>query len=329
MSFITNIFGWKFDDETKIPSDSCIYVMAHSSYWDIFVGWLFTFYPSLKNLHFIVKPQFQELWYWPIRSQMKFIYASRLEDKGTGTIEKIFTQYKNIRSSSNNPVQIILSPKGTIQNKEWRSGYYYLAKMANLKIYPMIVNYSTRTIKIGEPVDPSIVSLEDAKENLQKQLGTASILNMKNAEYTITDTSTCPYESLFPFDFCALSLLPMIPYIIGLMQQGYIIQTLLATALFVVAWKYHLDYEGTLTNNTDLYQKLEANLAIITMANHVLYYIFINGRLPSIFILCSVIGLFFYLNAIPRGFKQKREKYVVFHSIYHILSIIAAFSLLN
>jgi hypothetical protein len=40
-----------------------------------------------------------------------------------------------------------------------------------------------------------------------------------------------------------------------------------------------------------------------------------------------MIGIFFYKNAVPRGITPKRGKYVIFHSIYHILLGIAGYSL--
>ena len=319
------IFGWNSIDPNTIPSEPCMFVVSHSSYWDLFVVWLFSYIPEFKNLYSITKPQLQEWWYWPLRAQMNFIYAPRLEDRGTGSIEKLLAQFQAIRAT---PKYILLSPKGTIQNRPWRSGYYYLAKAAGLKIYPLIINYSTRTITVGEPVDPVTISLEDATKNLQTQLGKARVLNLENAEYEITDCSGCPYECLFSFDLCCLSLLSFIPYIVGLIMGGYTLQLALTVACVTVAWKYHLDYEGTRSADPRTYQRIEANLAIVTMVNHTGYYLYMYRRLPSIFVLCFFIGIFFYLNSIPRGFGHQRGKYVVFHSFYHILTAIAAFSLL-
>lgn len=328
MPLVNQVFGWNDIDPNTIPSEPCMFLVSHSSYWDIFVVWLFSFTPGCRNLHSIAKPQLQDWWYWPIRSQMKFIYAPRLEERGTGSVDKLLRQFQALQSTPENPKQILLSPKGTIQNRPWRSGYYHLAKAAGLKIYPLILNYSLRTVVIGDPVNPQIVALEDATKQLQTQLGKVRVLNPENAEYEITDCSGCPYECLFPFDLCCLSLLSFIPYTIGLILGGYTLQLGLTIACLVVAWKYHLDYEGARSSNPLTYQRIEANLAIVTMVNHAAYYLYIHRTLPSIFVLCFFIGIFFYLNSIPRGLGHRRGKYVVFHSFYHILTAIAALSLL-
>lgn len=322
---MNSVFGWSDIDPTTIPSEPSMFLVSHSSYWDILVVWLFSFTPGFRNVYSIAKPQFREWYYWPVRSQMNFIYAPRLEERGTGSIDVIYSQFEAIQETSKH---ILLSPKGTIQKRPWRSGYYYLAKKAGLKIYPLLINYSYRTISIGDPVDPTRVELQEATESLQKQLGTLRVIAMENAEYEIHDPSACPYECLFSFDLCCVSLLSFIPYTIGLLFQGYTVQLGLTVASVVVAWKYHLDYEGTRSSNPRLYQRVEANLAIATMVNHAAYYLYVHRTLPHIFFLCFFIGIFFYLNSIPRGFGSQRGKYVIFHSFYHIITAIAAFSLL-
>jgi hypothetical protein len=328
MPLINKLFGWQDIDSATIPSMPAVFLVSHSSYWDIFVVWLFSFTPGFKNLHSIAKPQFRAWYYWPIRSQMRFLYASRVEDKGAGTTQSLLHQFETLPSTAANPKHILLSPKGTTQNKPWRSGYYYFAKGAEMKIYPLILNYSTRIITIGTPIDPAATQLEDATAALQQQLGQTRVINLEAAEYPIHDPHGCPYESMFPFDMCCVSLLTFIPYWIALLQQGFYSQAALTLACVTTAWKYHLDHEGSHSANPAAYQRIEANLAIVTMAHHLAHHVWLRGSLPSIFLLTFAIGGFYYLNSIPRGFLPRRGKYVVYHSFYHMMVAIAAFSLL-
>lgn len=328
MPLINQLLGWQDIDPRALPSTPAVVLVSHSSYWDIFVVWLFSFTPGFKNLHSIAKPQFRAWYYWPIRCQMRFLYASRLEDKGAGTTHTLLQQFESLPSTAANPKHILLSPKGTTQNKPWRSGYYYFAKGAGLKIYPLILDYSTRTITLGTPIDPATTQLEDATAALQQQLGQVRVINPENAEYPIHDPHGCPYESMFPFDMCCVSLLTFIPYWIALLQQGFYSQAALTLACVATAWKYHLDHEGSHSPNPAAYQRIEANLAIATMVHHVAHTLWSRGSLPPIFLLSFCIGGFYYLNSIPRGTRSRRGKYVVYHSFYHIMVAIAAYSLL-
>ena len=51
---------------------------------------------------------------------------------------------------------LLLSPEGTRQKVDrWRTGFYYIAVQAEVPILPVALDYSTRSILIGEPIDPS------------------------------------------------------------------------------------------------------------------------------------------------------------------------------
>ena len=327
MPLVNRLFGWQDIEPSSFPTEPVMFVISHSSYWDIFLLLIFSYTPQFKNLYSIGKPQFRNWYYWPLRTMVKFMYASRLEDRGSGTTRALLNEFESIPPSSV-PKYVVLSPKGTTSNKPWRSGYYYFAKEARLKIHPLIIDYSSRTVVIGDPVNPAVTSLLDATTELQTKLGSVRVINMENAEYPIRDHCGCPYESMFPFDMCCVSLLTFLPYWVGLLYQGFYSQATLTFACISVAWKYHMDYEGTYSRYTALYQQAEANLAITTMTHHIAYTIWMKGSLPPIFILSTVFGGFYYINSIPRGSMPKRGKYVVYHSVYHVLAAIAAFSLL-
>jgi predicted membrane channel-forming protein YqfA (hemolysin III family) len=75
------------------------------------------------------------------------------------------------------------------------------------------------------------------------------------------------------------------------------------------------------------FQKIEGQLAKICIISHIIENIYKYRRLDPLFYMSFIIGIFFYKNAIPRGINPKRGKYVLFHSIYHILVGIAGYSL--
>ncbi len=51
---------------------------------------------------------------------------------------------------------LLLSPEGTRKKVDrWRTGFYYIAVQAEVPILPVALDYSTRSILIGEPIYPS------------------------------------------------------------------------------------------------------------------------------------------------------------------------------
>ena len=47
----------------------------------------------------------------------------------------------------------LISPKGSILKKDWKSGYYYISKQINVPIIAVGLDYEQKTIYIGKPID--------------------------------------------------------------------------------------------------------------------------------------------------------------------------------
>lgn len=338
MTIVNRFFGWK--DCHESPTEPCVLVIGHSSYWDIFVIMIYLYSRCFKNIYCIVQPKLSQWYYKPITYLVNVIIAPPIEKKNNNTTSKIVESFLTKPSTKESPRMLLISPKGTCNKREWRSGYYYMAKQLNYKIYPAFIDFSNREIRFGVPVNPENISLEDATINLQQQLGKLRLLNMECAEYPI-DSCTCPYESILPFDFCCVSLLTFIPYLIGLLNIGMYYQFFITLSGVSFAWKYHLDKEGTDHNSIIFrliekvtehpikrYQQIESYLAQLCIYSHVLYNVFVYNYLSKQFLFSLSIGLFMYLNSAPRGHSNQRGKYAIFHSFYHIMVATCAFSLL-
>jgi hypothetical protein len=257
------------------------------------------------------------------------IFAPPLEKRNNNSVEQISKMIETLPEDAINRRFVALSPKGTTRKKEWRTGYYYIAKRLNVRIHPVFFDFTHRRIEFGTPIDPSQVTCEEATMNLQKQLGQFCVIHMENAEYDIHDSTGCPYESMFPFDMCCVSLLSFIPYLLITYMKSLYLQFGLVLITISYAWVYHLTYEGTIfePQKAAFIQKTEAYLACTAIISQIIHTIYYNGTLPPIFILLTMFGLFFYMNSIPRGLTRCRNKYVVYHSMYHILCGCAAYSL--
>lgn len=327
MTILNRLFGW--NDLDGIPKEPSILVIGHSSLWDIFVLMMYIWTPGFRNVHTIVKPGLAAWYYKPLVYMCNLIFAPPLESKNNNSVEQISKLIESLPNNDKNERFIVISPKGTIQKKEWRTGYYYIAKRLNMRIYPVFFDFTHRRLEFGKPIDPSQLTCEEATANLQKQLGQFRVIHMENAEYDIHDPKGCPYESILPFDMCCVSLLAFIPYFILTYMKSLYFQFVFAFITICYAWVYHLAYEGNIfqAKQAAFIQKTEsylAHTAIISQIMHTLYY---TGTLPFTFLVIMSISLFFYTNSIPRGFSLRRNKYALYHSVYHLLIGCAAYSL--
>lgn len=295
------VFGWK---DINLPSESSVCVFGHSSYWDIFILWLY----SCKNIYAVAKPQVQN---YPFLSRLNLLYASKLEEKGGGSTRKLVEQFNKLKEITS--TLLFISPKGTIQKNVWRSGYYWIAKESNVKIVPAFIDFSNRKIEFGIPIDPQKHSLENCNRYLQEQLGRFRVLNMENAEYNINDKKGCPYESLLPFDMCSVSLLAFVPYILCVLSKGWSIQIILSTMLFIVAMQYHLDHEG-LYCSTDIkkYQKLELILSLITISSQICHSLYYKIHFTKLFYLSAFLHQYVFFWQFQEDNRRDQEDILYF-----------------
>ncbi len=327
------IFGWEY--KNNYPKENFICVFGHTSYFDMLIMLCSYMYYQV-NLYIICNPGIMAWYYKPLRALLNIIVAPCNNKKNNNMTEVIANDFdvacKNSNKKNNYYNVLVISPKGTIGNKPWRSGYYFIAKNLGLRIFPLLYNTSTKIMELGEPVDPKTMSLTECTENLQMQLGKHNLVNNKNAEYELT-CKDCQYEAFFCFDFCCVSLLSFLPYLCVLFYEGSYYMFFSGLSAVLVSWKYHMDKEGIVYAKNDLdflkkYRKIETYYCGSMIGSHILYFYFTSG-LSMVFFLLLTMGLFFYYMSTPRGNDLVRGKYVISHSFYHILMGIAAFSMLG
>jgi hypothetical protein len=68
-------------------------------------------------------------------------------------------------------------------------------------------------------------------------------------------------------------------------------------------------------------------MAKISIFSQIIYNFYKFGYLPNMFYILFFTGLFFYFNAIPRGFSKERGRYAIFHPLHHIFLALSAYEL--
>lgn len=146
--------GWEFHGEW--PSrlkKAVIIVVPHTSWHDFYLGLLVRRILGV-DIKFLAK---KELFKPPFGWYFKWMGGTALDrtpgQKKVEAIAGIFDQKEDFR--------LALSPEGTRKKvAEWKTGFYYIAKAANVPIVMVAFDYGRKSVKISRPLYPT-----DDKEN--------------------------------------------------------------------------------------------------------------------------------------------------------------------
>lgn len=164
-SFILYIMGWNIPDSLfleKINEEKrCVCIFPHTSNFDFIIMSLYGLIGEgfIYNSYVIIKPQlFNNFGF--ILKHLKFLKATPLEESNKG-----FVKYAVERIKNDKKALVFISPEGKRDKSPWRSGYYYIAKELNCKIYIIGLDYEKKELVISQ--DYKII--ED-RETLQNNL---------------------------------------------------------------------------------------------------------------------------------------------------------------
>lgn len=153
---ILKAFHWSLDISNNIPDKCIICVAPHTSNWDFIIGLLA--YKALgRKANFLMK----ESWFFfPINFLFKSLGGIPVPAiKGSGLTEVIVNMFR-CRKYMN----LAVTPEGTRSpNPNWRKGFLYIAKEADVPIYLGVIDYSQRKVTINE-------SLKTNSENIYRDL---------------------------------------------------------------------------------------------------------------------------------------------------------------
>jgi len=140
------LLGWKLEGElSEIPK--CVIVVAPHTHWlDLFLGFLIRAVVK-KEINFIGKASlFKPPIGWLLR-WMGGAPITRSENKNqVQQISEIFEKKKVFR--------LAVAPEGTRKKVDtWKTGFYYIARAANVPVVKVAFDFGKKTIKIADPVE--------------------------------------------------------------------------------------------------------------------------------------------------------------------------------
>ena len=152
-SAVLKLMGWKVVGPFPDLPKAVVIAAPHTSNWDFIVGIAAKFALQL-HIHWLGK---HTLFRKPFGPYFRWLGGTPIErSTSKGVVDQVVEAFKNQQQ-----FLLGLSPEGTRKKVDrWKSGFYHMAKGAEVPIVPIAFDYSRKEIVIGEPLFPS-----DSMEN--------------------------------------------------------------------------------------------------------------------------------------------------------------------
>ena len=148
----SKILGWKVVGNVTMSKNTIkkavIIAAPHTSWQDFYIALLMRSVIGVKS-NFVAK---KELFKWPFRYYFKAIGGAPLDRQpGQNKVEAIAKLFEN-----RDEFRLALSPEGTRKRvDEWKTGFYYIAKKANVPIIMFTFDFEYKQNKVSEPFFPT------------------------------------------------------------------------------------------------------------------------------------------------------------------------------
>lgn len=319
----------------ELPTEDSVVLYLHSSYADCLPVLMNYDQPKLKFCYFIAMPQLFNRVTTSILRYLQFLPSTKLEDKNKGAVQNFVNEFRALqeeRGNSKESVILFLSPKGTVKKRDWRTGYYHLAKTLQVPIYVVILDWIERDNRCYKVIDISDFETQTEPEiraKLESYLAFAPPLNPERCEFELpamkTENMYLIWNMLLPFDLCVTSLIFFIPSLIKLYYLQKSIHVALLQCTVLCSYLYHRNNENLETDYGRAIHNLDISYSIATF----LYFTATASYISPFYIFLTVISLFFYAIACPRGCSKHRGKYALLHPMFHVLAGLASYEITN
>ncbi|NRD22508.1 1-acyl-sn-glycerol-3-phosphate acyltransferase [Winogradskyella litoriviva] len=146
------LLGWKVVGNTNFSQDTVkkavIIAFPHTSWHDFYIGVLLRKVTGVKT-NFVGK---KELFVWPFGYYFRAVGGRSLDrTSGQNKVEAISKLFKE-----SDEFRLTLAPEGTRKKVDkWKTGFYYIAKTANVPIIMFTLDFKNKQNKVSEPFYPT------------------------------------------------------------------------------------------------------------------------------------------------------------------------------
>lgn len=171
-----NILGWKING--GFPSELKKYIVAvapHTSNWDFPIGVMVRSILRMQNTKFLGKSSlFRPPFGWFFRVLGGYPVDRSRHNDMVQQVADIFAKHENF--------VVAIAPEGTRQKVDkLKSGFYYIAKKAEIPIIPVGFDFGKKEVVIGKPFYPS----SDVEKDMDSLMNFYRSIKGKNPELGI------------------------------------------------------------------------------------------------------------------------------------------------
>jgi 1-acyl-sn-glycerol-3-phosphate acyltransferase len=155
------LLGWKISGQLDADiKKAVVIVYPHTSWHDFYIGALARKIIN-REINYVAK---QELFNSPFGWYFKWMGGAPIDRKTSkNTVDQIVKIFKE-RSK----FRLAITPEGTRKKvKHWKTGFYHIAKAAEVPIIPIAFDYATKTVKFYPAFEP-LENLEATFNHLRK-----------------------------------------------------------------------------------------------------------------------------------------------------------------
>ena len=146
------LLGWKLVGNTNFSKDTVkkavIIAVPHTSWYDFAISLLLRKVTKVKT-NFVGK---KELFTWPFGYYFRAVGGKPLDrTSGQNKVDAIAQLFEG-----ETEFRLALAPEGTRKKVDnWKTGFYYIAKAANVPIIMYTLDFKNKQNKISEPFYPT------------------------------------------------------------------------------------------------------------------------------------------------------------------------------
>jgi 1-acyl-sn-glycerol-3-phosphate acyltransferase len=145
--FLLALAGWRFEGVLPNVSKLVIIAAPHTSNWDFVLGMTVLFALGIRvywlGKHTFVNSPPKALWRW-----MGGIPVDRRAAQGM--VEQVAAQF-----AARQQFILAIAPEGTRRKvSQWKLGFYYIARRAQVSIMPVSLDYGRKVIGLGKLIEP-------------------------------------------------------------------------------------------------------------------------------------------------------------------------------
>ncbi len=154
--FLFNLLGWKFRGSfDSLPPKFIIIVGPHTSNWDFPLGILVRSISNINSTKFLGKSQ---LFKFPHGFIFRWLGGYPVERTKDNNLVDAVVEIFNAKEK----FSIALAPEGTrSKTKRFKTGFYHIAKKAEVPIVMVGFDFSTKEIVVKKPFLPTDNILQD------------------------------------------------------------------------------------------------------------------------------------------------------------------------